>query len=351
MSKALANHINAMHLARQAFIECESDRVLKAALKQKVYQRGDNVKQGDWIYFKQNIKSGKSKWEGPVKVVAKDRKTLYVVRGGRFLSINSDDSQLAAFEGSFESNGDEAVDKKGSEISEKESMQEVANEKNKNDKNKNNSIVTGSDSNNRNINSTTSVSKDTHLESSAQSETVTEDEEITEVDMSSSPSVSSEVVKASDENIHDTTSEVESTDKIKNPYTALKLKRNDLIRYKEEDEWVEVQLTSRAGKVGSKYDSWWNIKNLKTGHESHEDLSSKLFIERIESQNKADEKDVVYVVQIPRYRHHESICKEAKERELSSWDEFEVYQVVEDEGQARLGTNWVLTEKRVDNNK
>ena len=78
-------------------------------------------------------------------------------------------------------------------------------------------------------------------------------------------------------------------------------------------------------------------------------MSCKLFIERIESQDKSDEKDVVYVVQIPRYRHHESVCKEAKERELSSWDEFEVYEVVEDKGQTRLGTNWVLTEKLVDN--
>ena len=214
--------------------------------------------------------------------------------------------------------------------------------------NTNNSIVTGSDSNNIDINSTTTISKDTQSESSAQSQTVIQGEEITDVDTSSSASVNGEMATAIDENVHDTTSEIRSTDKIKNHYAALKLKRNDLIRYKEEDEWVEVQLTYRAGKVGSKYDSWWNIKNLKTGHESHEDLSCKLFIERIESQNRADEKDVVYVVQIPRYRHHESICKEAKERELSSWDEFEVYEVVKDEGQTRLGTNWVLTEKMVD---
>ena len=54
MSKAMADHINAMHLGRQAYIECESDRVLKMALKQRIYQRGDEVKQGDWIYFKHN---------------------------------------------------------------------------------------------------------------------------------------------------------------------------------------------------------------------------------------------------------------------------------------------------------
>ena len=38
MPKFVAQHINAMHLARENFIKCESDRVLKAALKQRVYK-------------------------------------------------------------------------------------------------------------------------------------------------------------------------------------------------------------------------------------------------------------------------------------------------------------------------
>ena len=36
MSQAVANQINAMHLAREAFIECESDRVIKTALKKRL---------------------------------------------------------------------------------------------------------------------------------------------------------------------------------------------------------------------------------------------------------------------------------------------------------------------------
>ena len=60
MSKAMADHINAMHLARQAYVECESDRILKTALKQRVYVRGHDVKQGDWIYFNKAIAFGNS---------------------------------------------------------------------------------------------------------------------------------------------------------------------------------------------------------------------------------------------------------------------------------------------------
>ena len=56
MSKAVADQINAMHLAREAFIECESDRVIKTALKKRLYSRNNDVQVGDWIYFKNKKK-------------------------------------------------------------------------------------------------------------------------------------------------------------------------------------------------------------------------------------------------------------------------------------------------------
>ena len=50
---------------------------------------------------------------------------------------------------------------------------------------------------------------------------------------------------------------------------------------------------------------------------------------------------------IPRYRHNEERCNQAKEKEFQSWEIYDVYEEVEDRGQVRLGTNWVLTEKEV----
>ena len=52
VSKSAAMHISALHLAREAFIECEADRVLRTALKQRVYARGEDILPGHWIYFK-----------------------------------------------------------------------------------------------------------------------------------------------------------------------------------------------------------------------------------------------------------------------------------------------------------
>ena len=37
MSKGIADIINAMHAAREAFISCEADKVLKQALKSRIY--------------------------------------------------------------------------------------------------------------------------------------------------------------------------------------------------------------------------------------------------------------------------------------------------------------------------
>ena len=91
VSKAAAAHISALHLAREAFIQCEADRVLRTALRQRVYARGEDVMPGDWIYFKSKTR----RWEGPVKVTSKDGKLLYVVRAGRLMTINSDHAELA----------------------------------------------------------------------------------------------------------------------------------------------------------------------------------------------------------------------------------------------------------------
>ena len=96
MEKAVADHINALFLGREAYIKGESDKILKTALKQKIYKRGEDITVGDWIYYNNN-----GKWQGPVKVTTKDGKSLYVVRGGRLITINTDHAQLAMFEGEF----------------------------------------------------------------------------------------------------------------------------------------------------------------------------------------------------------------------------------------------------------
>ena len=84
-STAVAQNFRALHLAREAYIECENDHVLKMALKKRVYVDPKGLKPGTWIYFK-----NQKKWEGPVKITTMSGKLVYAIRKGQLLKINTD---------------------------------------------------------------------------------------------------------------------------------------------------------------------------------------------------------------------------------------------------------------------
>ena len=122
--------------------------------------------------------------------------------------------------------------------------------------------------------------------------------------------------------------------------TISPIKKGDTLRFSMpgQNQEVEGRVLSRAGKVGGVYQKWWNIHNNETGEEQSYDT------EKFESVRKirvADDENIeeVFVVQIPRYLHNEPRCLEAKEKELNSWDEFDVFEEVPDIGQETLGTN------------
>ena len=135
------------------------------------------------------------------------------------------------------------------------------------------------------------------------------------------------------------------------------IKKNMVIKYKKDGEVKTVEVVSRAGKVASikgkgkegKYEHHWNLRDQETGHISCCDTKSLEEISKVparEENNARDEsEDEVFAVNIPRHLHGDKGCREAKEVELSRFDEFNAYEEVPDEGQECLGTNWVLTEK------
>ena len=133
-----------------------------------------------------------------------------------------------------------------------------------------------------------------------------------------------------------------------NAIAVSSIRKNDIIRFKRtgDSAWENGKVISRAGKAGGKYDTWWNLKNVDTGHIKAEDLGSTETIEKM--KEVVSEEEQVLVMTLPRHLHNEKRCKDAKQKELTSWDDFDVYEEIQDEGQPRLGTNWVLTEKIID---
>ena len=74
-----------MYKAREAYIQLESDKTIREALKQRLYTSVDHVALGDWIFYKDN-----NRWFGPVRVVGVEGKRIHVMRAGRINTVNRD---------------------------------------------------------------------------------------------------------------------------------------------------------------------------------------------------------------------------------------------------------------------
>ena len=300
MSKAVADHINALHLAREAYISGESDRIIKTALKQRIYKRGQEISQGDWIYFK-----NRGKWEGPVKVCTKDGKLLYAVRAGKLLTINSDHADIAMFEGEFLG----------------ENQQPTASEKN----------------------DETETANNTHFELLNNNEKQ-QNNKTTENCEQEEPSIQNNNID------NENNQELEALDDNDNENNIpCIVRKNDSIRFKrtQESEWENAKVVSRAGKATGKYKNWWNVQNNDTGHIQAEDFGQLVEFEKVVDEPVVEETQA-FVMTIPRYLHNDKQCKQAKEKELAMHDKFDTYCEVPDEGQVRIDTNWILTQKVID---
>ena len=317
MSKAVAAHINALHLAREAYISGESDKILKNALKQRIYKRGGDIKQNEWIYFK-----NKDRWEGPVKVIALDGKNLYAFRGGRLLTINSDYAQIAAFEGELKKRS-EGLAPGGAPLSGLAAGGAPL------------SGVSGRDA---------SLS---NQEDNPYEENVDQQENLHHIDAE---------IETLDE-VAENNSQEEEGSNGNTQCQQIALTKNDVVRYKinANDDWVSVKLINRAGKVGGKHEGWWNVCDVEKGHKFSLNTNETQELEFVEDQpdsvadpQPTSSSEEVYVTILPRYRHNEKNCEVAKEKELRAWDNFHVYEEVIDEGQPKIGTNWILTQKVVD---
>ena len=88
VSKAdiIVKHLNALHAARKAFIEAESNEKLCHALKAKnQVTTGITYEIGDIVYYKHK---DSNKWKGPGKVIGKWDKQILVKHGGYYKRVH-----------------------------------------------------------------------------------------------------------------------------------------------------------------------------------------------------------------------------------------------------------------------
>jgi transposase InsO family protein len=114
-----------------------------------------------------------------------------------------------------------------------------------------------------------------------------------------------------------------------------------IIGYQTPEGPVKAKVISRAGKASGKNRDWFNLEMVEPpdmrGQQQSADISqlANLKIEEDDSKQKTED---VYIV-------GEEIFKEAKQAELQSWKQNEVYREVEDKGQKTISTRWICTMK------
>ena len=205
-SENFAKHLNALHDARKAYIQTESNERVRRALRTKVRVAEEIFENGDTVYYK---REGKERWMRPAKVVFQDGKVIFVRHGGIFVRVSPN------------------------RLTKTHEMATSA-EKERND------------------------IEFSVKQNDADTDKIPEDTE----------SSLSETVPAPIETPEDIP-EPNGRMEINRGRGNLKdAKINDVIRYKVNDEWVTSTIMSRAGKATGKYKTWYNVKDSNNEEQS-----------------------------------------------------------------------------------
>ena len=85
-SQTVANHLNSLHKAREAYIKVENSDRLRRALTGRIYE-GTHQRfiPGDTVYFK---RTNTKEWHGPAKVIGQEGTNVLVKNGGMLVRVH-----------------------------------------------------------------------------------------------------------------------------------------------------------------------------------------------------------------------------------------------------------------------
>lgn len=305
MSEALVKHLNVLHAARQAFIRSESCSRLKLALKAKMRTNEDTYENGDIIYYK---REKDDQWLGPAKVVFQDGKVIFIRHGAYVVRVSAN-----------------RLVKAGNELLTNLNMSKDTTKYPDNGPTKDQRVTTDRGSTN-NLSQTDPTKDQENIVSENYENLETEPGTITEPQQTRKR-------KAAEPMESNKASKQMALDE------KILLRRDDRIRFKDGGDWIDATITGR-GKCTGKYKNWFNVRRTD-GKEEHSVDLEKVEYELI---NSTDEEQAL-VVTIPKEEQNTRACLEAKKLELQKLKDFGTYKVVDDEGQCKISTTWVLCNK------
>jgi transposase InsO family protein len=349
-SKKLVENLTMLHATRQAYMKAENCERLKRALRTKIRTSSAVFEHGDIVYYK---REGEEEFRGPAKAMFQDGKVVFVRHGGYVVKVSVNRLIKAGkeLERQIREENMEFTKDKPSEQTEKKETQT----KKKSPTSTN--VETDTDSENEAVEEEHEREPEQDIKSDNESNTEENEEERVNQQTDSESEERPRNEQASDNNTPMATVEQNIANQANiasntRPTTAnqviaapIKLKSNDRIEVREGDKWQGGIVLGHAGKVTGKFKNCYNFQ-LDNGKTFNDDVT-KIDVRKVNPEQAlmvwAHEE--VLAVMVPKDKRNTPECAAAKDTELNKLKDFETYKVVEDIGQPRISTTWVMTEK------
>ena len=356
-SKLIASHLNAMHKAREEYIKLESSEKLRRAMRSKT-RTHSNVTyfHGDEVFYK---REEDTRWRGPGRVIGQDGSKILIKIPTGLISAHSSSVILTSdSEKSRTLNLEKSDKNKNSKIepSHSESDEdiwydadeefgepEIVIEDVEGQRNDENESFEEAEENTQN-------EVEEERDEFQQSIVLEHDNNLEdEVELPQNETSNIDEYHRHQENVADLPDLIEDDHEHINSNEEMNTfvrtvkdlpKVNQCVQFRpaESNEWKNIKIVGRGGKMGVKGKGNKLFLNVR-------DLNSS--IETCENFEVGEWRPIEYQTLLSSFNDEK--FAEAKAVELGNWAKLEVYEEVEDEGQNFVTTRWVLTEKMKEN--
>ena len=329
-SESVAAHIQGLYSGRKAFMEAVCDDRIRKALRHKVRAVERRFMQGEQVYYRRE--GDKAQWRGPATVLGNKGAVHYLVHQGdvvrvaacRLVSTAEAEEQMSGKQGAAEASKQEEAEQlstdKGIELGRLEQKQEE--------------------------------------QGTPQERQQEEEQEVHQhgeqalAPVEANDQVAREPRQQRQQAQRSVTAPADGRMRATGRKQTMYPKAGDHIQYKEGEDWHSAEVMGRGGKASSKlhYD-YFNLRREDEQQSGvHLDKTEWRFDNAAKNQlggvqEEEEEVEEANIALIPAKDHSRQECVEAKQKELKAFEDFEVYTEVEDKGQERLSSRWILTDK------
>jgi len=304
----IKTNLDALHKAREAFIQSEHSERIRRALSHNIRTSGDvKYVTSDQVYYKRKDSDA---WHGPGTVLGQDGQQVLIKHGSYYVRVHPCRVKLVNF---ATPRSDEQPEEDYQDI--KQRISQDTNENPVNVKTQESNVLSSDES-----------EVDFQVEPQRQTISINEDHTQQQTEKKDT----TQTQRAPEQ-----TPPVQKRQSL----IPVKIKPKIKIRYQDKNSnWVNGKILSRAGKVGGKHDGWFNIETADGIKKSvnFKDIKD-IQIEEDENTNPTN-----------LFNTNDDEVFAAKTRELSSWKSQKVYKEVENAGQSIMSLRWVVTPKIID---